>query len=147
MLTSEIFGFYDRDGLPLTIEEYEMILKCFRHTYKEPIGRNEIAGLLVATDWLGLDHSYVPGPHEPLIFETMIFRVRDGVVDYSADEERCADLHPELRDLIGSTWRYSTEYEARAAHDMICVEIRVIAAKIDMARDVLNEALNRKKQT
>ena len=40
--------------------------------------------------------------------------------------------------------RYESEEEALAGHAAVCVDIRQTMAKIDMAREVLNEALNRK---
>lgn len=61
--------YYDRDGNPLTDEEYDKY-SVPGHRNKR-VGRTEISyEVSVSTVWLGLDHGYDNGLR---IFETMIF--------------------------------------------------------------------------
>ena len=59
--------------------------------------------------------------------------------------------HSDLADQTWRDWyesemtpREAAEEEALAGHAAVCVDIRQTMANIDMAREVLNEALNRK---
>jgi hypothetical protein len=82
---------YDRQGRPITWEQYaEMGVE------DRILVHTERDGVLVSTVWLGMDMGYAGG--EPLIFETMIF----------------GGEHDQYQ------WRWSTEVEARAAHEVIC---------------------------
>ena len=58
------------------------------------VAQTQVGELWVSTVFLGLDHSFGHGP--PVLFETMVFRGRDG-----AGEDM---------------WRYSTYDEAEAGH-------------------------------
>lgn len=72
------------------------------------VGSTEIGPYWVSTVWLGLDHGFGRGP--PIIFETMVFLVRD------PDEER------HLADI--DTVRYSTEEEATKGHEDMVTLVR-----------------------
>ena len=64
---------FDRDGLPMTYARWVWI------TETQPgysvVGHDHVAGGLVSTVWLGLDHGFGSGP--PVIFETMLFDIDD----------------------------------------------------------------------
>jgi hypothetical protein len=53
----------------------------------------------------------------------------------------------ELRELVESQWRYCTEAQAIAGHDQVCVDVRVLMSQIEMAEQVLQEAIDRVKET
>ena len=84
---------YDRDGNPLTLEEWSALHGD--HDYRR-VDQTEVNGYNVSTVWLGLPQGFWQGYEAPLIFETMIFK--DG----------------DLQDLYCD--RYSTEAEAIAGH-------------------------------
>lgn len=60
-------------------------------------GRNEVArtvtptGFLVSTIFLGIDHNFGFGENaRPVLFETMAFATKEGVVDFAGlEQERC----------------------------------------------------------
>ena len=85
---------YDRQGNPLELLEWGRLLK------KEEMRRVRETtlpnGKWISTVWIGLDHSFGPGP--PLIFETMVFSKLAG--EGGLDSER-----------------YSTEEQAIAGHE------------------------------
>lgn len=129
---------FDREGEPLDWDEWGMLHSFRSYCY---VAGTPVGDLYVATDWIGHDLGLglsgwalrtwpvgVDGP--PVIFETMIF-----------GDENQADLHPELRVFVGAVVRYSTAAEAEAGHDAICMEIRQLMAKIEMAEQVHAEAL------
>ena len=88
----------DRQGNPISSEE---MTRLYADPDSRRVGQDRIGPLLVSTVHLVMDHQFDPdGP--PLIFETMIFG--------DDDHEPC--------------WRYSTEAEARAAHESIVAQIR-----------------------
>src|SRR5215469_1848635 len=82
--------FYDRQGRP--IDDVLTWGRLFE-TSDRCVGDTRVGGVRVSTVWLGIDHSWGPGP--PLIFETMIF----GGPDDQAQE------------------RYATEAEAALGHE------------------------------
>ncbi len=59
---------YDRQGQPITRDEYEQLMSSCGENKR--VARTEV-GKTVSTAWLGIDHSGGEGP--PLIFETMVF--------------------------------------------------------------------------
>ena len=76
--------YYDLDGRPINMDEWARLLSLkheARRTGKrgetqpadDPtrIGSDHVGDVWVSTVWLGLNHSWWPGP--PLIFETMVF--------------------------------------------------------------------------
>lgn len=90
---------YDRQGNPLTIEEWGVL-----HTEENKrVAEDTIGRLWVSTVWLGMDHSFGGGP--PLIFETMVF-----VVTGEGHDLDCR--------------RYATEAEALAGHEEVVTAIR-----------------------
>ena len=100
---------YDRDGSPITFEQWARL----RWTDDEPdawrtgyerIALDHVGDVSVSTVWLGLDHGHGL-TSAPLIFETMVF---GGPFD-----EQC--------------WRYATEDEARAGHANVVALVRLSA--------------------
>lgn len=87
-------GYYDRQGHPMTLEEWAQSYKT-RGAQKRVAETTLPDGKWVSTVWLGLDHSFGDGP--PLIFETMVFESQDHLSDLDCN-------------------RYSTEAEALAGH-------------------------------
>jgi hypothetical protein len=94
---------YDRRGNPLALSDW---VRLFHDEAYKRIAKDEVAGYLVSTVWLGLDHSFGVGP--PLIFETMVFASEGGDFDMSG---------------VGQ-WRYATEEAARIGHDEVVEELR-----------------------
>jgi len=87
---------YGRDGKPIaTLEEWASRLETDRR-----VAETHLPNHWVSTVWLGLDYRFGDGP--PLIFETMVFRTKNGKTE---------DYH----DL--DCERYSTEAEALAGHE------------------------------
>lgn len=84
--------YYDKQGKPLTDEQYMDLLRTIGPDYKR-VASTDIGDIWLSTVWLGLDHQY--GDGEPLIFETMQF-----------DDGEAGDCE-----------RYSTIEEAQAGHD------------------------------
>jgi hypothetical protein len=91
--------FYDRDGQPIDLSRWGEL--CNVDGYRR-IAETFIGPYRVSTVWLGLDHNFWPGG-TPLIFETMVFG---------------GDRDCEL-------WRYSTEAEAAAGHEIVVAGLRV----------------------
>lgn len=87
-----MIDYYDRDGNPLTLEEWADL---FQPDYQIVAKTLTEAGE-VSTVWIGINHQWGPGP--PLVFETMVFEEPG---DPSSDNE--------MR-------RYSTEEEALRGH-------------------------------
>ena len=83
--------YYDKQGNPLTTDEYFELLKREGREYKR-VANTYIGDVQISTVWLGLDHGY---HGVPVIFETMQF---GGDADGDCD-------------------RYSTLEEAQAGHD------------------------------
>ena len=100
--------YFDRQGNPLTFDEYLAILKGDRErarrvaeTYLSDAGRD---GPWVSTVWLGMNHNW-PGSGPPIIFESMAFGL-------PGDVELCE--------------RYATEAQALAGHERMVAEARAI---------------------
>lgn len=62
--------YYDKQGKPLTREEYFELLAAVGWDYKR-VALTDIGDVRISTVWLGLDQQYGDGP--PVIFETMQF--------------------------------------------------------------------------
>lgn len=110
----EPYGFYDRDGEPLpdvlAWGRLRESLDYFR------IGLDRVGDVEVSTVWIGVDHGHDPsGP--PIIFETMVFGLDTQNFDGSGGERR----------IGGETHRYATAAEARAGHDRIVAELRLVS--------------------
>lgn len=94
----EMTGYYNRQGEPISLEEFSE-----RHKTEFRVAETTIGDKWISTVWLGRNHRFADGP--PLIFETMVFQLgEDGKV--SSWCELDAD-------------RYSTEEEALAGHNAI----------------------------
>lgn len=103
--------FYDKDGEPLTIEEADRLLSDL--DYKQ-VALTEIGPYRVSTVWLGVDHRW--GREEsPILFETMVF-----------GPEYVGEI-----DLV----RYSTEEEAKAGHEEVCLLVRATYQPIDTQQE------------
>lgn len=138
---------FNRQGKPITIEEWATLSRNLE--YKR-VAETTIGSLWVSTVWLGIDHGFaMPGTkHLPVIFETMIFPAEETYWQHGrAAENVVNDLHVELRELVESQWRYCTEAQAIAGHDQVCVDVRVLMSQIEMAEQVLQEAIDRVKET
>ena len=88
--------FYDRNGNPMSLQEWSRTSKNVRRVAHEELE----GGVRVSTVWLGLDHSMDADP--PIIFETMIFGGDFGQQDQ----------------------RYSTEAEALAGHQRVVAALK-----------------------
>lgn len=99
--------YFRRDGTRIhSLEEWAALMedptyKVVQHTKLR--GRRK----WVSTVWLGLNHNYSGGP--PLIFETMVFGLKD--LSYFNGRGFPKDLDQK---------RYVTEAEARAGHAELC---------------------------
>jgi hypothetical protein len=86
----------DRQAVPATVEQWG----AFLSSPDRVVGVCAVAGCIVSTVFLGVNHGLSDGP--PLVFETMVF---DGPMD--GYQERC------------STWQ-----EAEEIHERVCAEVR-----------------------
>ncbi|NUX58706.1 hypothetical protein [Paraburkholderia youngii] len=85
------------------------------------LARDDIAGCMVSTIFLGIDHGY--GRGEPVLFETMAFSSATKPLTYGG---RTSDVHEELEQR-----RYCTYAEAMAGHAEVCAEIRKTVAQLN----------------
>ena len=89
--------YFDRDGQPLTTEEW--VAKWASMDYRR-VGFRKVRNVEVSTVWLGINYNWDPeGP--PMLFETMVF---------GGDHD-------------GEQWRYFTEKEAIAGHELVCKKV------------------------
>jgi hypothetical protein len=105
--TPGMFGrwmFYDRNGVPIKSTREWGRLREDESYYR--IASDTIGETWVSTVWLGIDMGFRGGT--PIIFETMVFDAPD-----SWEDAGC--------------WRYATEEEARAGHEAVCAELRVLS--------------------
>jgi hypothetical protein len=103
-------GLFDRAGEPIDFERWSLLFQDKRY---QQIASDTLHGYLVSTVWLGIDHGW-GFTREPVIFETMVFNVRDA--PYPDVEQR----------------RYCTEEQARAGHAEVVNEVELIArAELD----------------
>lgn len=87
--------YYDRQGNPLTLEEWS---ERFNDPEAKRVAETTVGGIWISTVWLGLDHGWCGGM--PVIFETMAFALGVG---WSELESR----------------RYTTEAAALAGHEEV----------------------------
>ena len=110
--------FYDRNGKQMTLEEWG---KAFANPKYKILGSHCVGNLWVSTVWLGVDHDYGNlfrnPPMPPLIFESMIFEVPDGVTNWSSLEMR----------------RYRTEHEAMVGHAEL---VHLANTMVDVEKEV-----------
>lgn len=119
----EKFGprYYDMDGNPISMWDWSMkhALMENRHvgdTYLRIRGHV----YRVSTVLLGLDHSFSPRPHKPVIFETMVFE--DG--DMGGFEGICE--------------RYCTKEEAAAGHRRMVRYVRWAVANTPRPKQLIS---------
>ena len=105
--------YYDRNGMPISMERWLTLWREERH-----VDQTEIGDWWVSTVWLGLDHGFGPN-HKPLIFETMIFEGGDAT-----------DLYMD---------RYSTEEDAHAGHEVAVAWLRNHLAQIEELTEQAHE--------
>lgn len=87
--------FFDRRRRPITPERW-VELRADDSYFR--VGADTVGPFFVSTVWLGIDHAMSAQPHEPIIFETMVF------------DERFDQTRPEYVE------RYATEGEAQLGH-------------------------------
>lgn len=97
--------YFDREGRPINMILWSLLYEIFDYKI---VQRTHIGPARVSTAWLGMDHGWLEDG-EPLIFETMIF------------PRRRRDKHAPWADWQA---RWSTEKEARQAHETIVNLIR-----------------------
>jgi hypothetical protein len=90
-----MIDYYDRQGQPLTLENWAALMSQRGWAYKRVAEVTLPNGHRISTIWLGLNHRH-GGDGPPLIFETMVF---DALTNHDLDMAR-----------------YSTEAEALAGH-------------------------------
>lgn len=86
----------------------------FEKTDQRIVKQEQLGEYWVSTVFLGLDHSFGPGP--PVLFETMVF------VDKEPDEIN--DGFGSKRKSIDGQERYCTWDEALAGHEAVCTRLR-----------------------
>jgi len=114
----------DRQNETLSWEEYGYL-----HSFRSYCRVDEavIGPFWISTVWLGINMAMVTMSRTPVVFETMIFLNRG---------ELESALHPELRPYMNSILRYSSEEDALAGHAAVCVDIRMMVAKIESVKDI-----------
>jgi hypothetical protein len=95
---------YDRAGNKISMIEANELLGDIG---ARQVGSDDIGPYWVSTVFLVLDHQYLEGP--PVLYETMVFSKdqRDDPEDHGLTDFDCV--------------RYSTEEEAIAGHDEMCI--------------------------
>jgi hypothetical protein len=96
--------YFDRQGHEISLARWAWLNSRERFADYRRIAEDHVDLYWISTIWLGLDHSFGSGP--PLIFETMVF------------------LSGTPEDM--GMQRYATEDQARAGHEAIVAEIRVL---------------------
>ena len=91
--------YYDKQGNPLTHDEYFALLETIGPDYKR-VALTKVGEITVSTVWLGMNHQL--GYGEPLIFESMVFGWGD-------------------KELME---RYSTLEEAEEGHKALVAEVK-----------------------
>lgn len=88
-------GYYDKEGKPITSSEWAKLFQDVEYkVVRQTTTKNNY---FISTVWLGLDHGH--GLDEILIFETMVFDMKNGFTG---------------RDLFME--RYETEEQAKQGH-------------------------------
>ena len=147
-------GYFDRQGNRITMDGYAELIRD--PEYKR-VAQTYIGRFRVSTVWLGFNHRIAiyddSGP--PLIFESMVFYDEPDEITFPGsdrtmqlqdisdpDSPKVAHVHPELRDYIGNPFRWTSEAEATRGHDELCIHLRTLQAKIDMAQEIENAAID-----
>jgi hypothetical protein len=102
--------YYDREGKPITVGQWGE-LRMAENDYIR-VGSTRIKGFWVSTTWLGIDHKFGLGP--PVIFETMVFRMKRGKIvspgGFDSYQVRYADYrqaeygHDNICRMVHSGW-------------------------------------------
>jgi hypothetical protein len=112
--------YYDMDGKPMSHWDWAMNyeLRVNRHIGDTYLRHNGHV-YRVSTVHLGLDHSFSPYPHKPVIFETMVFQ--DG-------------------DMSGMDFmrRYCTKAEAARGHRETVRDVRRFFAELPRPKQLLH---------
>ena len=111
-MSSYGLNLYDKAGLPISIEEWNTLSMDMEY---KVIGSTEIGPWWISTVWIGLDHRFM-GDGPPLIFETMVF------TKSARDADRSDPEYEKLLEF--DCVRYSTEQEAVAGHEAMCLLVR-----------------------
>jgi hypothetical protein len=93
----------NKKGEVISHEEYQRLHEDKSYKF---IGRSKVGKYLISTVWVGMVFIYES--EEPLLFETMVFEIKDGEVDFN-------DLYVR---------KYATEKEAETGHDEVVKIIR-----------------------
>lgn len=84
--------------------------RLWRATPREKcrVGNTENDKFFISTVFLGIDHNlgHTEGHNRPVLFETMVFNIKDGEVDYSEIDMQ----------------RYCTWAEAEEGHQAMCAK-------------------------
>jgi hypothetical protein len=113
--------YFDMDGNPMSMWDWSMNheLQVNRHVGSTTLClRGHVYN--VSTVHLGLDHSFSPYPHRPVIFETMVFQ--DG--DMGGFEGICE--------------RYCTKQEAARGHKKIVRYVRWVVANTPKPKPLIH---------
>jgi hypothetical protein len=99
---------YYRDGKPILDDDYvpaffKWAMLFENQKYKTVRQSVTLYGEKLSTVWLGIDHSFRPEPHTPIIFETMLFR-----------PDPLGDRHRRLDELRGVSEPYYLQQERLA---------------------------------
>lgn len=106
--------FYNIDGEPITMTEWAHLLDMREYAV---VAYDEVGpDIKVSTVWLGLDHNFFGGP--PIIFETMVFTLRDEPYRTPGGSEYWWEGVDQ--------YRYSTLDEALRGHATILEMVRVL---------------------
>lgn len=103
--------YYDKSGAPITRAAYAALLGEDAGDYRR-VALTQAGAYRVSTVWLGSDHNFLDkGP--PLIFETMVFRGPEGLLEVDCDryatleeaEEGHAKFVAKWKDVPENGWQ------------------------------------------
>lgn len=108
----------DADGAPQPEPSIVAWARWFEDADRRTIAKDEIAGLLVSTIFLGIDHNW-SGVGPPILWETMVFAPLaesepDPIIGGEVARRFCDDR---------LQWRYSSADAAIAGHAKIVAEL------------------------
>lgn len=107
-------SFYNIDGERISMREWSHLVEIYEYRL---VAYDEVGDSIhVSTVWVGLDHSFFDGP--PLIFETMVFTLKDMPYIMPSGIEYWWEGVEQ--------YRYPTLAEAEAGHVKILEMVRVL---------------------
>lgn len=120
-MTSENYGYYDRDGRPLSNVEYDKMPFAEREAKKRVAWTSVKGGGWVSTVWLlGINHNFIPGG-APLLFETMAFDAKGHEIDDMTQRYENEPLalvgHAEVVAALGGEVQKTESNTVTAAND------------------------------